>query len=156
MSTDNQAPLFGKVHRHFFIDTTQHSFRRLQWIRQVSRAYKHEKQRSSQRKCREYLSNLPFHCDNVTHQGISISQPYYEEMYMECNVGHMSSDLVRVLHVDLHMCITWGSWLPHQLISGTDWADNSLPQCVVDSSMQLQGEAALSTNINTLLHLVTI
>ena len=27
----------------------------------------HEKQRSSQRKCREYLSNLPSHHDNATH-----------------------------------------------------------------------------------------
>ncbi len=39
----------------------------------------HEKQRSSQRKCREHLSNLPSHRDNATRQGISISQPCYEE-----------------------------------------------------------------------------
>ncbi len=45
----------------------------------------HEKQRSSQRKCREHLSNLPSHCDNVTHQGISISQPCYEDKCMEWN-----------------------------------------------------------------------
>ncbi len=43
----------------------------------------HEKQRSSQRKCREHLSNLPSHRDNVTHQGISISQPCYEDDCME-------------------------------------------------------------------------
>ena len=36
----------------------------------------HEKQRSSQRKCRKH--------DNATHQGISISQQCYEEKCMEC------------------------------------------------------------------------
>ena len=45
---------------------------------------RHEKQTSSQRKYREHLSNLPSHHDNVTHQGISISQPCYEEKRMEC------------------------------------------------------------------------
>ena len=45
---------------------------------------KHEKQGSSQRKCREHLSNLPSHRDNATHQRISISQPCYEEKGMEC------------------------------------------------------------------------
>ncbi len=43
----------------------------------------HEKQRSSQRKYREPLSNLPSHQDNATHQGISISQPCYEDKCME-------------------------------------------------------------------------
>ncbi len=33
----------------------------------------HEKQASSQGKCREQLSNLPSHPDNVKHQGIFIS-----------------------------------------------------------------------------------
>ena len=33
---------------------------------------------SSQRKCREHLSNLPPHRDNVTHQVISISHPCYD------------------------------------------------------------------------------
>ena len=42
-----------------------------------------EKQRSSQRKYREHLSNLPSHHDNATHQGISINQPCYEERCME-------------------------------------------------------------------------
>ncbi len=41
----------------------------------------HEKQRSSQRKCREHL---PSHHDNAIHQGISISQPCYEEKCMKC------------------------------------------------------------------------
>ena len=49
---------------------------------------KHENQRSSQRKCREHLSNLPSQCDNATHQGISISQPCYEEECMECREVH--------------------------------------------------------------------
>ena len=44
----------------------------------------HEKQRSSQRKCREHLINLPSHLDNATHQEISISKPCYEEKCMEC------------------------------------------------------------------------
>ncbi len=39
----------------------------------------HEKQRFSQRKGREHLSNLPSHHENGTHQGISISQPCYED-----------------------------------------------------------------------------
>ena len=43
----------------------------------------HDKQRSSQRKCVEHLSNLPSHPDNVTHQGISISQPCYGDKCME-------------------------------------------------------------------------
>ncbi len=46
----------------------------------------HDNQRSSQRKCREHLSNLPSHHDNATHQGISISLPYYEEKCMECSI----------------------------------------------------------------------
>ncbi len=50
----------------------------------------HDKQTSSQRKCREHLRNLPSHHDNVTHQGISISQPCYEDEWMECN----QSDIV--------------------------------------------------------------
>ncbi len=33
---------------------------------------RHEKQKSSQRKCREHLSNLPSRRGNATHQGISI------------------------------------------------------------------------------------
>ncbi len=44
----------------------------------------HDKQTSSQIKCREHLSNQPSHRDNVTHQGISISQPCYEDGWMEC------------------------------------------------------------------------
>ena len=44
----------------------------------------HDKQTSSQRKCREHLSNQPSHRDNVTHQGISISQPCCEDEWMEC------------------------------------------------------------------------
>ena len=48
----------------------------------------HEKQRSSQRKCTKHLSNLPSHHDNATHQGISISQPCYEEKCMECLFTH--------------------------------------------------------------------
>ena len=51
---------------------------------------RHEKQTSSQWKCREHLSNLASHHDNVTHQGISISQPCYEEECMECNSGFNS------------------------------------------------------------------
>ncbi len=43
----------------------------------------HEKHRSSQGKCREHLSNLPAHHDNATHQGISISQPCYEDKCMQ-------------------------------------------------------------------------
>ncbi len=46
----------------------------------------HDKQISSQRKCREHLSNQPSQRDNVTHQGISISQPCYEDEWMECIV----------------------------------------------------------------------
>ncbi len=53
----------------------------------------HEKRRSSQRKCREHLSNLPFHCDNATQQGISISQLSYEERCMEC-MGHAWIDML--------------------------------------------------------------
>ncbi len=44
----------------------------------------HDKQTSSQRKCREHLSNQPSHRDNVTHQGIPISQPCYEDEWMDC------------------------------------------------------------------------
>ncbi len=44
----------------------------------------HEKQLSSQWKCRVHLSNLPSHPDNATHQWISISQPCYEDKCMEC------------------------------------------------------------------------
>ena len=51
----------------------------MSWLRLSN----HEKQRSSQRKCREHLSNLPSHRDNVTHQGIFISQPCYGEWCME-------------------------------------------------------------------------
>ncbi len=47
--------------------------------------YWHEKQRSSQRKCRDHRSNQPSHRDNATHQGISISQPCYEDKCMECH-----------------------------------------------------------------------
>ncbi len=47
-------------------------------------AKNHDKQTSSQRKCREHLSNQPSHRDNVTHQGIFISQPCYEDEWMEC------------------------------------------------------------------------
>ena len=71
----------------------------------------HEKQRSSQRKCKEHFSNLPSvtlrggsrvhsslqtatpsHHDNATHQGIFISQPCYEVKCMEwtwtwCNLS---------------------------------------------------------------------
>ena len=43
----------------------------------------HEKLRSSQRKCRELLSNLPSHHDNATHQGILINQRCYKEKCME-------------------------------------------------------------------------
>ena len=44
----------------------------------------HNKQASSQRKGREHLSNQPSHRDNVTHQRISISQPCYEDEWIEC------------------------------------------------------------------------
>ena len=44
----------------------------------------HEKQRSSQRKFIEHLGNLPSHRDNVTPQGIFISQPCSEDKCMEC------------------------------------------------------------------------
>ncbi len=44
----------------------------------------HDKQTSSQSKCREHLSNQPSHHDNVTHQGISTSQPCYEDEWIEC------------------------------------------------------------------------
>ncbi len=41
----------------------------------------------------EHLSNLPPHCDNATHQGISISQPCYEEECLEWTWSkHMSGD----------------------------------------------------------------
>ena len=40
-----------------------------------SAAAKKPAMRSSQRKCLQYLSNLPFQRDNATHQGIFISQP---------------------------------------------------------------------------------
>ncbi len=49
------------------------------WIQSLT----HEKQGSSRRKCREHLSNLPPHRDSVTHQGIFISQPCYEDKCME-------------------------------------------------------------------------
>ena len=35
----------------------------------------HNKQRSSQRKCREHLSNLSSYCDNATHQSGNLHQP---------------------------------------------------------------------------------
>ncbi len=43
-----------------------------------------EKQRSAQRKFIEHLGNLPPHRGNVTHQGIFISQPCYEDRCKEC------------------------------------------------------------------------
>ena len=57
-------------------------------------SHHHEKQRSSQRKCREHLSDLPSRHDNATHQGIHISQPCYEEKCME-RVLH-DWDIIRV------------------------------------------------------------
>ncbi len=51
----------------------------------------HDKQTSSQRKCREHLSNQPSHRDNATHQGISISQPCYEDEWMECEWDQLNS-----------------------------------------------------------------
>ena len=42
------------------------------------------KQRSSQRKCTEHLSNLPSHRDNATYKGIFMRKPDYEEKCMEC------------------------------------------------------------------------
>ncbi len=45
---------------------------------------------SSQRKCREHLSNLASHRDNATHQRISISQPCYEERCMEWKAAFYS------------------------------------------------------------------
>ena len=45
--------------------------------------FMNEKQTSSQRKCKEHLSNLPSHRDNATHQLISISQVCYEKECME-------------------------------------------------------------------------
>ncbi len=41
----------------------------------LSHPKNHKKQRSSQRKRIQQLSNLPSHLDNATHQGIFISQP---------------------------------------------------------------------------------
>ncbi len=71
MKSDTSGPSYKYIWNNswFFVDFHRWSF--------------HDKQTSSQRKCREHLSNQPSHRDNATHQGISISQPCYEDEWME-------------------------------------------------------------------------
>ncbi len=91
--------------------------------------YTHDKQTSSQRKCREHLSNQPPHRDNVTHQGISISQPCYEDEWMEWLIKftHIvmihSSDWYHELGLAWLGCenICWNRFSPHCLKIKNVW-----------------------------------
>ncbi len=65
----------------------------------------HEKQISSQIKCREHLSNLPSHHDTATHQGISIGHQCYKEKCMEWEWHDKMTSCVTA-------CLTATFWFP--------------------------------------------
>ncbi len=71
----------------------------------------HDKQTSSQRKCRERLSNQASHRDNATHQGISISQGWMDGM----NSVHRQPMCMNLLQIimwteELHRIPKFMSW----------------------------------------------
>ncbi len=73
-----------------------------------------------QRKCREHLSNLPSHHDNVTHQGISISQPCYEEKCMErkgaFEIHMIAQGVCENLKSDMSLCIALSNEPDHVIL----------------------------------------
>ncbi len=81
------------------------SFRHMNFLYPFDVCWWHEKQWFSQRKCREHLSNLPSHHDNATHQGISISQPCYEEKCMEWKSYCLNKQISLGLTIHLHIKI---------------------------------------------------
>ncbi len=114
--------------RHFFLCTDTSYVRKSgkKWFFEVMAGPKsciasHEKQRSSQRKCREHLSNLPSHRDNATHQGISISQPCYEDDCVEWSL-HCSWELgkgILLTLIRIYFRICGVQRTPKALWSGT-------------------------------------
>ncbi len=77
----------------------------------------HEKPRSSQRKCWEHL---PCHHDNVTHQGISSSQPCYGEKCMESVRGNYQTHEDKWHGVGLES--VYDTWhLPHDPCNWLHW-----------------------------------
>ncbi len=87
-----------------------------------------EKQRSLQRKSREHRGTLPSHCDNATHEGISISQPCYEGKCMEwTTVKRFQNGCVSVentgffishLEFCFQLLFSWNSVVWNQLLYG--------------------------------------